>query len=261
MSDLNHLLVVDDQPEICTILQEYLSAHGYRVSVAHNGTEMRRTLEESSVGIILLDLVMPDEDGLVLTRWLRQRSSDIGVIMLTGRGEPVDRIIGLEIGADDYLSKPFHLREVLARINSLGRRLAMRRQHVKQEERRYFRFAGWTLNLSSHELISPNGEQVPLTSGEFDLLHAFLTHPREVLSRERLLDTAGARDDGVFDRTIDVRIGRLRRKLQDDRGQPQLIKTVRNGGYILAATIETAPTTAPAVPALLPADAVEVRQP
>jgi two-component system, OmpR family, response regulator len=168
--------------------------------------------------------------------------SDIGIIMLTGRGETVDRIIGLEMGADDYLSKPFHLRELLARVRSVLRRGATRgseRDTRDTAARSRVSFAGWTLDLASRELLSPTGEDVRLTTGEFELLAAFVNHANQVLSRDRLLDLSRHREAGPFDRTIDVQVGRLRRKLEDDPKNPSLIKTVRGGGYMFTPPVES----------------------
>jgi two-component system OmpR family response regulator len=164
--------------------------------------------------------------------------SGIGIIILTGRGETVDRIIGLEMGADDYLPKPFHLRELLARVKAVLRRAQDRTAETPQSPRSRVRFAGWNLDLSSRELLSPSGEEVRLTTGEFDLLSAFVNNANQVLSRDRLLDLARNREAGPFDRTIDVQVGRLRRKLEDDPQNPTLIKTVRGSGYIFTPTIE-----------------------
>jgi two-component system OmpR family response regulator len=172
-----------------------------------------------------------------LARGLRDESG-IGIIILTGRGETVDRIIGLEMGADDYLPKPFHLRELLARVKSVLRRVQSRTGEPGQTTRSHAQFAGWTLDLSSRELMSPAGEEVRLTTGEFDLLAAFVNNPNQVLSRDRLLDLARNREAGPFDRTIDVQVGRLRRKLEEDPQNPSLIKTVRGSGYIFTPTVE-----------------------
>ena len=237
MSDNGHILVVDDQKEICDVVQEYLTGEGYRVSTAHDGTGMRRVLGQHHVDLVILDLMLPGEDGLTLARSLRNESA-IGIIILTGRGETVDRIIGLEMGADDYLPKPFHLRELLARVKSVLRRVQSRVGEPGQPVRTNARFAGWSLDLSSRELLSPAGQQVRLTTGEFDLLAAFVNNPNQVLSRDRLLDLARNREAGPFDRTIDVQVGRLRRKLEDDPQNPSLIKTVRGSGYIFTPTVE-----------------------
>jgi len=238
MSDNGHILVVDDQKEICDVVQEYLTGEGYRVSTAHDGGGMRRVLGQSHIDLVILDLMLPGEDGLTLARSLRSESG-IGIIILTGRGETVDRIIGLEMGADDYLPKPFHLRELLARVKSVLRRVQSRTgEPGAQTLRSHARFAGWNLDLSSRELLSPAGEEVRLTTGEFDLLTAFVANANQVLSRDRLLDLARNREAGPFDRTIDVQVGRLRRKLEDDPQNPSMIKTVRGSGYIFTPAVE-----------------------
>jgi DNA-binding response OmpR family regulator len=237
MSENGHILVVDDQQEICDLVREYLSDEGFRVSTAKDGTGLREELARSQVDLVILDLMLPGEDGLQLARELRNQS-EIGIIMLTGRGETVDRIIGLEMGADDYLPKPFHLRELLARVRSVLRRVASRTGEALSAHRVRMRFAGWTFDLASRALISPAGEEVRLTTGEFELLAAFVDHAGQVLSRDRLLDLARHREAGPFDRTIDVQVGRLRRKLEDDPRSPALIKTVRGGGYIFTPAVE-----------------------
>jgi len=238
MSDNGHLLVVDDQREICDVIQDYLSGEGYRVSTAHDGAGMRRALAQSPVDLVILDLMLPGEDGLMLARSLRDESN-VGIIILTGRGETVDRIIGLEMGADDYLPKPFHLRELLARVKSVLRRVSSRTVERAPAPRSKARFAGWNLDLSSRELFSPAGREVRLTTGEFDLLAAFVNNANQVLTRDRLLDLARNREAGPFDRTIDVQVGRLRRKLEDDPQRPSMIKTVRGTGYIFTPTVDT----------------------
>jgi DNA-binding response OmpR family regulator len=238
MSDNGHILVVDDQLEICQLVREYLTDEGFRVSIAQDGAAMREVLARDPADLVVLDLVLPGEDGLSLARELRSQS-ELGIIMLTGRGETVDRIIGLEMGADDYLSKPFHLRELLARVKSVLRRAANRSINGKPVvQRSRAVFAGWSLDLSSRELMGPGGEAVRLTTGEFDLLTVFVNAPNQVLSRERLLDLTRHREAGPFDRTIDVQVGRLRRKLEGDPKNPNLIKTVRGGGYIFTAPVE-----------------------
>jgi two-component system OmpR family response regulator len=237
MSDNGHIVVVDDQQEICDVVQEYLTGEGYRVSTAHDGAGMRRVLSQSPVDLVILDLMLPGEDGLTLARSLRSESG-IGIIILTGRGETVDRIIGLEMGADDYLPKPFHLRELLARVKSVLRRAQSRTGDNPQPNRLRAQFAGWNLDMASRELLSPVGEEVRLTTGEFDLLAAFVNNANQVLSRDRLLDLARNREAGPFDRTIDVQVGRLRRKLEDDPQNPTLIKTVRGSGYIFTPPVE-----------------------
>jgi DNA-binding response OmpR family regulator len=232
-----HILVVDDHQEICDLVREYLSDEGFRVSTANGGAGMREALARDAVDLVILDLVLRGEDGLQLARELRSQS-DIGIIILTGRGETVDRIIGLEMGADDYLSKPVHMRELLARVHSVLRRGASRGDKPGVARAR-IRFCGWSLDLASRELLSPSGGDVRLTTGEFELLAAFINHPNEVLSRDRLLDLSRHREAGPFDRTIDVQVGRLRRKLEDDPKNPTLIKTVRAGGYIFTPPAES----------------------
>jgi two-component system OmpR family response regulator len=236
MKGKDHILIVDDHAEICEMVRDYLEEEGFKVSIAHDGESMRRTLALGPVDLVLLDLILPGEDGLTLARDLRL-NSNVGIIILTGRGETVDRIIGLEMGADDYLPKPFHLRELLARVKSVLRRASAREQ-AAQERPTSAVFNGWRLDLGVRELTSPQGEIVRLTTGEFDLLAAFVSNANQVLSRDRLLDLARNREAGPFDRTIDVQVGRLRRKLEDDAYQPSLIKTVRGSGYIFTAQIE-----------------------
>ena len=238
MTENAHILIVDDQQEICDVVQEYLTGEGYRVSTAHDGGAMRRVMSQGHTDLVILDLMLPGEDGLTLARALRSESPGIGIIILTGRGETVDRIIGLEMGADDYLPKPFHLRELLARVKSVLRRVQSRTGDMTQPHRSRARFAGWNLDLSSRELVSPSGEEVRLTTGEFDLLAAFVNNANQVLTRDRLLDLARNREAGPFDRTIDVQVGRLRRKLEDDPQNPTLIKTVRGTGYIFTPAVE-----------------------
>jgi two-component system OmpR family response regulator len=238
MSDNGHILIVDDQREICDLVQEYLAGEGYRVSTAQDGTVMRKVMAQARVDLVILDLMLPGEDGLSLARWLREESS-VGIIILTGRGEIVDRIIGLEMGADDYLPKPFHLRELLARVKSVLRRASAHGIEAQgATSRSKASFAGWNLDLSSRELYSPTGKEVRLTTGEFDLLAAFVNNANQVLTRDRLLDLARNREAGPFDRTIDVQVGRLRRKLEDDPQRPTIIKTVRGTGYIFTPPVE-----------------------
>jgi two-component system OmpR family response regulator len=237
VSDNGHILIVDDQRDVCDVVQEYLTGEGYRVSIALNGDEMRRVLAQSPVDLVILDLMLPGEDGLALARSLRSESS-LGIVIVTGRGDLVDRIIGLEMGADDYLPKPFNLRELLARVKSVLRRIQTQVTERTPTARSRVRFAGWELDLSSRALTAPSGEQVRLTTGEYELLAAFVANANQVLSRDRLLDLARNREAGPFDRTIDVQVGRLRRKIEDDPQNPNLIKTVRGGGYIFAPAVE-----------------------
>jgi two-component system OmpR family response regulator len=236
MKALDHILIVDDHQDICDLVQNYLTGEGFKVSTANDGVGMRKVLSQSNIDLVLLDLMLPGEDGLTLARTLRSESN-VGIIILTGRGETLDRIIGLEMGADDYLPKPFHLRELLARVKSVLRRASAR--NVKPNDRpATAQFHGWKLDLATRELYSPDGAEVRLTTGEFDLLAAFVANANQVLTRDRLLDLARNREAGPFDRTIDVQVGRLRRKLEDDPQNPNLIKTVRGTGYIFTAPVE-----------------------
>jgi DNA-binding response OmpR family regulator len=238
MNDTAHILVVDDQNDICEVVQDYLVGEGYRVSTANDGTAMRRVIAQNTVDLVILDLMLPGEDGLTLAQALRGESN-VGIIILPGRGETVDRIIGLEMGADDYLPKPFHLRELLARVKSVLRRVSARsNEKPSSGNRSKARFAGWDLDLSTRELVSPAGSEVRLTTGEFDLLAAFVNNANQVLSRDRLLDLARNREAGPFDRTIDVQVGRLRRKLEEDPENPSMIKTVRGTGYIFTPQVD-----------------------
>lgn len=237
LSDNGHILVVDDQKDVCDVVAEYLTGEGYRVSTAQSGDEMRRVLAQSPADLVILDLMLPGEDGLALARALRSESQ-MGIVIVTGRGELVDRIIGLEMGADDYLPKPFNLRELLARVKSVLRRVQSAGEARPAPQRQRVRFAGWELDLASRELTSPSGEPVRLTTGEFDLLAVFVNNPNQILSRTRLLDLARSREAGPFDRTIDVQVGRLRRKIEEDPQNPSMIKTVRGGGYTFAPLVE-----------------------
>jgi two-component system OmpR family response regulator len=240
MSD--HIIVVDDDAEIRTLLSKYLRNNGYRVSVAGNGREMREVLADRSADLIVLDLMLPGEDGLALCRDLRGRSN-IPLIMMTARGEEVDRILGLEMGADDYLPKPFNPRELLARIKGVLRRARSLppRQEATSSEWDLL-FAGWTLDTQGRQLLSPEGVVVALSGGEYQLLRIFLDHPNRVLNRDQLMDMARGREAEPFDRSIDVRVSRLRNALDDDARDPRIIKTVRNEGYVLAVPVERLPS-------------------
>jgi two-component system OmpR family response regulator len=234
--DNRHILVVDDQQEICDLVREYLTEEGFRVSIANDSAGLSSKMARSKIDLVILDLMLGGEDGLRLARELRDSRPEIGILILTGRREAVDRIIGLEMGADDYLSKPFHLRELLARVRSVLRR-ATSRGTEKPDRRHHARFDGWVLNLSSRQLLSPSAEAVRLTTGEFELLAVLVNHANQVLSRDRLLDLSRHREAGPFDRTIDVQVGRLRCKLTDDPKNPTIIKTVRGGGYMFIPSV------------------------
>jgi two-component system, OmpR family, response regulator len=231
-----HLLIVDDDKELCSLLSKFLSRHGYRVSVAHNGGEMASILEASRVNLVILDLMLPGEDGLVLCRRLRATST-LPIIMLTAISDETDRIIGLEMGADDYLAKVPNPRELLARVRAVLRRAGPPEARASVDQKRILEFAGWRLDVTHRQLFSAKNALVPLRAGEFDLLLALAERPQRVLSRDQLLDLSRGRTANVFDRSIDVQISRLRRKIEPDPKEPTLIKTVRSGGYILAANV------------------------
>ena len=232
-----HILVVDDHHEIRELVQRFLRDHGYRVSTVANGAEMKKHLVDAAIDLVVMDLMMPGEDGLTLCRNLRAEST-IPIIMLTAMGEETDRIIGLEMGADDYLAKPFNPRELLARIKAVLRRSEGANQRSPREVPERLCFLGWTLLPGARELIDPDQTLVPLSTAEFALLIAFATRPGRVLSREQLLDLARGRDTHAFDRAIDTLVSRLRRKLGDRPRNPQIIKTVRGGGYMFAPKVE-----------------------
>ena len=232
-----HLLIVDDDAEIRTLLRDYLERNGYRTTAVADGRHMRDALTHGRFDLVILDLMLPGEDGLTLCRDLRSHANT-PVIMLTALGEETDRIIGLEMGADDYLAKPFNPRELLARIKAVLRRAQALPGNSLPDAVRHMRFAGWTLDATERQLYSPEGVVVPLSSGEYRLLRVFLEHPNRVLSRDQLLDLSRGREASPFDRSIDVQVGRLRRRLQDTAAEPTLIKTVRGEGYVLATTVE-----------------------
>lgn len=224
------------------MLRRYLEDEGFTVSEADSGPAMRSRLNESPVDVVLLDVVMPGEDGFALAREFGGRP-DLGIIMLTGRRELVDRVVGLEVGADDYIAKPFELREVLARVRTVLRRLHAAPAPVPPEAKpaapasKIARFDGWTLDFGRRELADPQGASVPLTSGEFDLLAAFVERPNRVLERDYLMDVCKGRGADAFDRRIDTQVSRLRKKIEAGADRPTLIKSVRGVGYIFAATV------------------------
>jgi len=236
MNAMDHILIVDDDCDIRDLLSEYLQKQGYRASVAADGRAMRSVLSRAAPDLIVLDLMLPGEDGLTLCREVRAQS-DIPIIMLTARGEEVDRIVGLEMGADDYLSKPFSPRELVARIKSILRRTRSLPSNLKPDEAKNLRFAGWTLDIATRNLISPEGVTVSLSGTDYKLLRIFLDHPNRVLNRDQLIDMTQSRDAGPFDRSIDLQVSRLRRRLNDNPKEPAIIKTVRGEGYVLAAEV------------------------
>ncbi len=236
-----HIVVVDDERDVRETIEEYLSLQGYRVTTADGGPALREIVAagEPAVDLVLLDISMPGEDGLSLARFLREHA-EVGIIMLTAAGTVVDRIIGLEVGADDYISKPVDLRELLARVKAVLRRLRPatafegRSGGPGEQPSNEVAFGRLRLDLDAHKLFDADGREVPLTSMEFDLLKAFAANPNRVLTRDQLLDLAHSRGWEPFDRSIDVRIARLRRKIEADPTKPQVIKTVRGAGYIFA---------------------------
>jgi two-component system phosphate regulon response regulator OmpR len=236
MNTSRHVVIVDDEADVRETLDEYLSHHGYRVTALDGGTSLRRLVEaQEPFDIAILDITMPGEDGLSLARFLRERT-DAGIVMVTASGETVDRIVGLEMGADDYLPKPVDLRELLARIRAVLRRTHRRgnRAVAPDGERRVVGFGRCRLDLDAHKLFDEDGSEVPLTAMEFDLLRAFAERPNRVLSRDQLLELAHNRGWEPFDRSIDIRIARIRRKVERDPGKPQAIKTVRGAGYVFS---------------------------
>ena len=236
MTNAPHVLVVDDDREIRDLLARFLRMHGYRIEAAADGQEMFAALGAGRFDLIVLDLMLPGEDGLSLCRRVRA-DSNVPVIMLTAVGEDTDRIVGLEVGADDYLPKPFNPRELLARIRAVLRRATEVHSQPYGGRSRRFAFQGWTLDAVRRNLHAPDGTAVDLTAGEFALLLVLLEHPGRVLTRDQLLDLTRGREAGPFDRSVDIQVSRLRRKIDDDPKRPELIKTVRNSGYVFAGTV------------------------
>lgn len=232
-----HILVVDDDAQVRQLIGRFLRENGYRVTGARDGREMRETLASAVVDLIILDLMLPGTPGLDLCRELRTTSS-VPIIMLTAKGEDTDRIVGLEVGADDYLPKPFNPRELLARIRAVLRRAAAGQAGDAAHSGRLITFAGWTLDTLRREVTSPVGVVVDLSGGEYDVLIAFVEHPNRILSRDQLLELARNRTSNPFDRSIDVQISRIRRKLEGTKNAPPLIKTVRGAGYIFLPTVK-----------------------
>jgi two-component system OmpR family response regulator len=229
-----HVLVVDDDRELRALLCKYLTEHGFRVTQAANGREMMNAIEVGRFDLVVLDLMMPGESGLVLCQKLRERSGP-PVIMLTAMGSEVDRVIGLEIGADDYVAKPFSPRELVARIKAVLRRAA---NADPDDLPLAYEFNGWRLEPTGRVLRDPRGAVVDVTSGELDLLLVFVTRPQRVLTRDQLLDLARGRASAALDRSIDVQISRLRRKIETDPREPAIIKTIRSGGYVFTSQVQ-----------------------
>ena len=242
MSSAVHIAVLDDDAEITHLLAGYLRNQGYRVSETHAGPALLRLMAADPPDLVLLDLGLPGEDGFSIARQLREHWH-CGLVIVTGRGDAVDKVVGLEVGADDYVTKPFDLRELLARVKAVLRRIAPAEApgsatvSAAAPARDRYRFADWELDLAARRLLDPGGREVALTGGEFDLLSVFLAHPGRVLSRDFLLEQTRGREAAPFDRTIDVQVGRLRKKLEKDSDDPQIIKSVRGAGYILVVPV------------------------
>jgi two-component system OmpR family response regulator len=233
----DHILIVDDDAEIRSLLSQYLQKSGLRVTAVADGRAMWQALGAGRIDLIVLDLMLPGDDGLTLCRNLRAKSSDVPVIMLTARGEETDRIVGLEMGADDYLAKPFSARELLARIKVVLRRARSLPHNLRPDDARHIRFGDWLLDTVHRQLVSAAGVVIPLSGAEFRLLRIFLNHPNRVLNRDQLVDLTQGKEADPLDRSIDVQVSRLRHRLGDDSREPRLIKTVRGEGYVLAVTV------------------------
>ena len=237
MERVPHILVVDDHREIRELLAKYFEKNGLRVSVADGGGAMRQTMRAAAIDLVVLDIMMPGEDGLTLCRQIRQ-TSDVPIVLLTAVSEETDRIVGLELGADDYVTKPFNPRELLARIRAILRRAASAPRLEPSSERTLYRFDRWTLDPAAHTLRDETGEPAALGTAEFRLLQAFVSRPGMVLTRDQLLDITAGRNAQLFDRSIDNLVSRLRRRIERDPQQPTLIKTVWGDGYMFAGRVE-----------------------
>lgn len=234
-----HIAILDDEADITRLLANYLQAQGFRVTQLHDGRSLMALMAADAPALVLLDLGLPGEDGFSIARQLREHWR-CGLVIVTGRGDAVDKVVGLEVGADDYVTKPFDLRELLARIKAVLRRIAPAEPApaaaaAPRGDR--LSFAGWTLDAATRTLADAGGKDVTLTTGEFELLLTFAQHPGRVLSRDFLLERTRGREAGPFDRTIDVQVGRLRKKIEADAENPQILKSVRGAGYILVAPV------------------------
>jgi len=239
MKSCFHIAVLDDEVDITQLLANYLQSHGFRVTQLHDGASLMKLMGSDPADLVLLDLGLPGEDGFSIARRMRENWR-CGLVIVTGRGDAVDKVVGLEVGADDYVTKPFDLRELVARVKAVLRRLAPEEAiaaapatPAANATSERLSFAGWQLDLAARSLANPQGQSVPLTGGEFDLLRAFARHPGRVLSRDFLLEQTRGREAAPFDRTIDVQVGRLRKKIEADPDDPQIIKSVRGAGYML----------------------------
>ena len=233
-----HVLVVDDDPDIRVVLRDYLAKHDMRVTVRASGREMFEVFAAEAIDLVLLDVRMPGENGMLLAQTLRERAP-VPIMLLTGNAEEADRVMGLELGADDYVTKPFSPRELLARIRAVLRRYqATTDLPARENKRRAYRFAGWELNLGTRKLSAPDGRKLDLSNNEFSLLVAFCGSAQRVLSRDQLMSLSRLHDAEVYDRTVDVQVVRLRRKIEVDPARPQLIVTERGAGYIFVPPVE-----------------------
>jgi two-component system, OmpR family, response regulator len=234
-----HILAVDDDPAMRKLVAEYLHDNGLRITAVATGAEMAQVFAQHAIDLVILDLRLVGEDGMQLARKLREESA-VPIIIVTGKQDEADRVMGLELGADDYVMKPFSPRELLARIRAVLRRYQTARELLppRSDKRRAYRFAGWELNLGTRRLTSPGGDRLELTHGEFNLLQAFCAAPQRVLSREQLLDLSRLHGAEVYDRSIDVQVLRLRRKIEADTARPQYIKTERGSGYVFDVAVE-----------------------
>lgn len=245
---LPHIAVLDDEADITQLLAHYLQSQGFRVSQLHNGRALLDLMPADPPQLVLLDLGLPGEDGFVIARQLREHWQ-CGLVIVTGRGDSIDKVVGLEVGADDYVTKPFDLRELLARIKAVLRRMTPAaapapapvapavQPSAGSGSATRLRFAGWVLDTAARQLIDADGQEVVLTTGEYDLLHLLARHPGRVLSRDFLLENTRGREAGPFDRTIDVQVGRLRKKLDDNADEPRIIKSVRGAGYLFVPAV------------------------
>ncbi len=234
-----HILAVDDDPAMRKLVADYLRENGLQVTAVATGAEMAQAFAEHAVDLVMLDLRLVGEDGMQLARTLRAESA-VPIIIVTGKQDEADRVMGLELGADDYVMKPFSPRELLARIRAVLRRYQTAREVLppRSDKRRAYRFAGWELNLGTRRLTSPGGDRLELTHGEFNLLQAFCAAPQRVLTREQLLDLSRLHGAEVYDRSVDVQVLRLRRKIEPDPARPQYIRTERGAGYVFSVTVE-----------------------
>ena len=239
MTKMPHILLVEDDREISTLIARYLRANDYRVMVTGSGREIDNLMQGSRIDLVVLDLMLPGENGLSICKRLRTRTQ-VPIIMLTAKSDEVDRILGLEIGADDYLSKPFNSRELLARIRAVLRRSTINAGELAANGARILTFLGWRIDRGLRELKSPASVRVAVTDAEFALLQTFCERPGRILSRDELLDLTQGRSAGVFERSIDILVSRLRRKIEADPHQPSIIKTVRSGGYLFTPAVEPA---------------------